>query len=183
MNVRIDISILKTYFNEIFTEVSNKSKKEKDNSLEKSHNKRNKTNKVKTKEMKSPNKDSNMHSKTTTSSPPKQKLQNEKKHGFSSDEDFDTSNKHTDNASEKLDFKNVLSPSASTSTSKDVSNGRKSLNRKKVEADLFEERAEKKKQRAILYEKYLQRGGARNPGSKTIPTVRVYTFVYNYNYT
>jgi len=51
----------------------------------------------------------------------------------------------------------------------------KSPSRKKVKTvDLFEERVEKKKQCAIMYEKYLQRGGARNPGSKEIPTVRDY---------
>ena len=36
-------------------------------------------------------------------------------------------------------------------------------------ADMFEEIIEKKKQRAALYQQFLQRGGARNPGSKEIP--------------
>ncbi|XP_018403558.1 PREDICTED: replication factor C subunit 1 isoform X2 [Cyphomyrmex costatus] len=40
---------------------------------------------------------------------------------------------------------------------------------KKMEENLFEDRKEMKKQRALMYEKYLQRGGARNPGSKEIP--------------
>lgn len=44
---------------------------------------------------------------------------------------------------------------------------------KKVEAaDVIEEHIEKKKQRNILYNSYLQRGGARNPGSKPVPEVR-----------
>lgn len=36
-------------------------------------------------------------------------------------------------------------------------------------ADMFEEIIEKKKQTAALYQQFLQRGGARNPGSKEIP--------------
>jgi len=48
-----------------------------------------------------------------------------------------------------------------------------------MEENLFEERKEIKKQRTIMYEKYLQRGGARNPGSKEIPTVRDFTYDNN----
>ncbi|XP_076646066.1 germ line transcription factor 1 isoform X2 [Halictus rubicundus] len=41
---------------------------------------------------------------------------------------------------------------------------------KKVEvSDKYEERAEKRKQSSAMYQQYLQRGGARNPGSKEIP--------------
>ncbi|CAL7935102.1 unnamed protein product [Xylocopa violacea] len=41
---------------------------------------------------------------------------------------------------------------------------------KKTEAsDIYEERIEKRKQSAAMYQQYLQRGGARNPGSKEIP--------------
>ncbi|XP_076663268.1 germ line transcription factor 1 [Andrena cerasifolii] len=41
---------------------------------------------------------------------------------------------------------------------------------KKTEAqDVFEERIEKKKQHIAMYQQYLHRGGARNPGSKEIP--------------
>ncbi|KZC12208.1 Replication factor C subunit 1, partial [Dufourea novaeangliae] len=41
---------------------------------------------------------------------------------------------------------------------------------KKTEGlDIYEERVEKKKQSAAIYQQYLQRGGARHPGSKEIP--------------
>ncbi|XP_076289848.1 germ line transcription factor 1 isoform X2 [Lasioglossum baleicum] len=41
---------------------------------------------------------------------------------------------------------------------------------KKVEvSDEYEKRADKRKQGSAMYQKYLQRGGARNPGSKEIP--------------
>ena len=41
---------------------------------------------------------------------------------------------------------------------------------KKTEVqDVFEERIEKKKQHTAMYQQYLHRGGARNPGSKEIP--------------
>ncbi|XP_076625612.1 germ line transcription factor 1 [Colletes latitarsis] len=41
---------------------------------------------------------------------------------------------------------------------------------KKSEAsDIYEERLEKKKQNVAMYQQYLQRGGARHPGSKEIP--------------
>ncbi|XP_072757331.1 replication factor C subunit 1 isoform X2 [Anoplolepis gracilipes] len=107
------------------------------------HSKDNQTNKTKTKEVKkSPNKN-NVHSKMIISSP-KKKLKI-KKDNSSSNEDLDTS--------------------------KNESIQKQSPDKKKAKTvDLFEERIEKKKQRAIMYEKYLQRGGARNPGSKEIPT-------------
>ncbi|XP_012236348.1 replication factor C subunit 1 [Bombus impatiens] len=41
---------------------------------------------------------------------------------------------------------------------------------KKIDtSDVYEEKIEKKKQNAAMYQQYLQRGGARNPGSKEIP--------------
>lgn len=43
---------------------------------------------------------------------------------------------------------------------------------KKAEAvDVYTERAEKRKQHSQMYQQYLHRGGARNPGSKEIPQV------------
>lgn len=43
---------------------------------------------------------------------------------------------------------------------------------KKIDtSDVYEEKIEKKKQNAAMYQQYLQRGGARNPGSKEIPVV------------
>lgn len=114
--------------------------------------------------------------KVVKSSPPKRKLQRDKKGSSSSNEDLDTSDKHNDNAIGKSNFKNS---SVFDSASKEEHAEKRSPNKKKTKTvDLFEERIEKKKQRAILYEKYLHRGGARNPGSKEIPTVRKFIYAY-----
>lgn len=75
-----------------------------------------------------------------------------------------------DASSKKSKFTNLEITSVSKET-KDAQNQSVGRKRAKTE-DLFEERTEKKKQRAVMYEKYLQRGGARNPGSKEIPIVR-----------
>ncbi|CAL1677655.1 unnamed protein product [Lasius platythorax] len=104
-------------------------------------NQTNKTNSTKTKEKKKSSSKNNVHSKMIIS-PSKEKLKIEKD---SSNEDLDTN--------------------------KNESIKQQSPDRKKAKTvDLFEERIEKKKQRSLMYEKYLQRGGARNPGSKEIPT-------------
>ncbi|TGZ37704.1 Uncharacterized protein DBV15_02952 [Temnothorax longispinosus] len=95
---------------------------------------------------------SNEHSKVVTCSPPRQK---EKKRNINGN--LNISDKQLNN-------------STSTSVSEEDQDTGKSQSRKKPKMDLFDERVEKKKQRAIMYEKYLQRGGARNPGSKEIPT-------------
>lgn len=151
--------------------------------MEKSHNGKNKANKIRTKEVKSPYKNSNTHSETITKSPSKQKLQNKKKDSPNSNEDLDTNDKRTVITSKKLNFTSMLTTPISPSTSKDENSEKQSPNKRKAkEVDLFEERGEKKKQRALQYEKYLQRGGARNPGSKTIPTVRIYIYLHNCNY-
>ncbi|XP_076241246.1 germ line transcription factor 1 [Calliopsis andreniformis] len=47
---------------------------------------------------------------------------------------------------------------------------RKEASPKKTKiSDVYEERAEKRKQHAAMYQQYLHRGGARHPGSKNIP--------------
>lgn len=139
-------------------------KRKHDICLKKSNNK---ASKLKTKEVKKSPSKNNAHSKDVTSSSPKQKLQKEKK--GSSKGDLDMSDKH-DKISKQLNFNN-LNNSISISASED-DNDIKSPSRKKAKMDIFDERIEKKKQRAMMYEKYLQRGGARNPGSKEIPIVR-----------
>lgn len=128
-----------------------------------------KTTKLKSEEMKKSPSKSNTHSKVV--SPSKQK---EKKGG--SNGDLDISDKH-DKISKQLNLNNLRNTSTSTSASEEDKDTGKSPSRKKAKMDLFDERIEKKKQRAIMYEKYLQRGGARNPGSKEIPTVK--NFPYN----
>ncbi|XP_011267537.2 replication factor C subunit 1 isoform X2 [Camponotus floridanus] len=121
--------------------VPNKSKKH-DTSLEKSQTKMN----TNTKKMKKSPKKNKIHLKLI--SPSKEKLK---------------INKSNSSSNEDLDI-NISAAKENESIKK------QSSDRKKIEADLFEERIEKKKQRAVMYEKYLQRGGARNPGSKEIPT-------------
>lgn len=141
---------------------SDKSRKH-NSSLKESNNK---PSKLKSKEMKiSPSKNS-AHSKIVTSSP-KQKLHKEK--NGNSKGDLEICDEHDDKISKQF---NNLRNNSSMSTSEEDKDTEKSSSRKKTKIDLFDERIEKKKQRAIMYEKYLQRGGARNPGSKEIPTVR-----------
>lgn len=129
--------------------------------------------KLKSEKMKKSPSKNNVYSKVVTSSSPKRKLQKEKKD--SSNGDLDISDEYDSRPSKKLKLDNPNNISTSTSASEEDKDTGKSLSRKKAEMDVFEERIEKKKQRAILYEKYLQRGGARNPGSKEIPTVRNFT--------
>lgn len=124
---------------------------------------------------KSPNKNK-IHSKLI--SPSKEKLKVNKSNS-SSNEDLDS--KYNDDKLKKLNWNNLtINTSKQVSAAKENESVKKqSSDRKKIEADLFEERIEKKKQRTAMYEKYLQRGGARNPGSKEIPTVRRFTFIHN----
>lgn len=133
----------------------------------------------KSKEMKkSPNKN-NIHSKMVTL--PSKEKSKMKRDNSSSNEDLDTKSKCSDNKSKKLNLNNLaINISRPVSAAKENEGIKKqSPDRKKAKMlDLFEERIEKKKQRATMYEKYLQRGGARNPGSKEIPIVR-FTFIYN----
>lgn len=141
-------------------------------------NQTNKTNPTKTKEKKKSPSKNNVHSKMIIS-PSKEKLKIEKD---SSNEDLDTNSKYSDGKLKKLNLNNLaINISRPVSAAKEnESIKQQSSDRKKAKTvDLFEERIEKKKQRSLMYEKYLQRGGARNPGSKEIPTVRRFTFIYN----
>lgn len=134
-----------------------------------SYNDTNKTNKIEIKKAKkSPSKHN--HKATKIRSPAREKLQKKKKDSFSSSEDLSTNDKNSNNTSQK-NLKDL-------STSKKDGDTKEQLRDKKKAktVDLFEERIEKKKNRASMYEKYLQRGGARNPGSKEIPSVRKFIF-------
>ncbi|KAH0946169.1 hypothetical protein HN011_006968 [Eciton burchellii] len=149
--------------------------KNNDIGLKNSRNKRNETIKESAKEIDKTNKNSSnksnkMHSNLVRSPPLKRKLKEEKEDDFSFDEDLHRNDKY-DNTSKKSSFKNLEIMSESISTSKKPkSTEKQSPDKKKAKTvDLFEERIEKNKQRALMYEKYLQRGGARNPGSKEIP--------------
>jgi len=159
--------------------------------LKNSRNKRNQTIKENTKEIDKTNKNScnksnKTHSNLVRSSPLKRKLEEENEDDSSFDKDLDGhGNDKYDNTSKKSSFKNLEITSESISTSKKHKKTEKqSPDKKKAETDLFEKRIEKNKQRALMYEKYLQRGGARNPGSKEIPAVRkfilAFCFVYIY---
>lgn len=136
----------------------------------------NKTNKLKSEQVRKSPRKNNVHSKVVTSSPPRKKLQKEKK--GSSNGSIIISDKSDDKISKRSNFDNLRNNSTSA-LEEDKAAGKSS--NKKAEIDLFDDRIEKKKQRAILYEKYLQRGGARNPGSKEIPTVRNFTCNNNMN--
>ncbi|XP_011874559.1 PREDICTED: replication factor C subunit 1 isoform X2 [Vollenhovia emeryi] len=127
----------------------------------------NKTSKLNPEEMKILPSKNSINSKDIKSSP-KQKLQSERKGGFNID--LSISDKRDDKISKQLNSDNLRHNLTSTSASEEDKGTGKSPSRKKAKTDLFDERIEKKKQRAILYEKYLQRGGAKNPGSKEIPT-------------
>jgi len=131
-----------------------------------------------TKKMKKSPSKNKIHSKLI--SPSKEKLKINKNNS-SSNEDLDTNSKYNDDKLKKLNWNNLtIFTSKQVSAAKENESIKKqSSERKKIETDLFEERIEKKKQRAVMYEKYLQRGGARNPGSKEVPIVRRFTFIYN----
>lgn len=148
-------------------------KKKYDTCLKESNNK---TNELKSEKVKKSPSKNNVYSKVVTSSSPKNKLQIEKK--GNSNGSLNISDKSDDKISKRSNFDKLRNNS--TSASEEDKDTGKSSN-KKAEIDLFDERIEKKKQRAILYEKYLQRGGARNPGSKEIPTVRNFTCNNNMN--
>ncbi|XP_020279206.1 replication factor C subunit 1 isoform X2 [Pseudomyrmex gracilis] len=133
-----------------------KNEKQNDDELKTSHN-ANKTTKTK-QTKKSVGKTSN--AKDIESSPKKRKLQSEKKNSSSPNKDFDTCN-------HKLK-KSKLNISTSDSATDDKE--AKKTSGKNATVDLIEEKIKKKKNHSLMYEKYLQRGGARNPGSKQIPT-------------
>lgn len=65
----------------------------------------------------------------------------------------------------------VKRKSTKTSSKLDVDKTAKGTKKAKLDVsnDMFEEIIEKKKQSAALYQQFLHRGGARNPGSKEIP--------------
>ncbi|KAL0125553.1 hypothetical protein PUN28_004575 [Cardiocondyla obscurior] len=137
------------------TDVDFNESKKNDMRLKKSNNE---TVKIKFEEVNIPCNKNNVLSKVANS-PSKQKLHKNKKDN--SNEDLYIIDKHNESGN--------LNNLTSTSASEEDKDIRRSP-RKKPKLDLFDERNEKKKQRAIMYEKYLQRGGARNPGSKKIPT-------------
>ncbi|XP_015119781.1 replication factor C subunit 1 [Diachasma alloeum] len=82
---------------------------------------------------------------------------------------------HESNSSKKLKFHNVKAVGSKiTSTSNiEINREEKKIKKKAAseeeEVTFLEERAMKKKQSSVLYQAYLARGGARNPGSKPIP--------------
>lgn len=133
-----------------------------------SPNKRNEAVKEETEE-KSSNKSSNKtNANAVKSSPKKRKFPEERKGGSSLDKDLDTNDKYDKphKKSRHANLEIIVSSKETKGTEKQSPTDRK----KAKTVDLFEERVKKKKQCSAMYEKYLQRGGARNPGSKEIPT-------------
>ena len=98
----------------------------------------------------------------------KDKEQNEptKKHSnSSSNENIEHSVPESSNKS-----KHAKKPAKGTSSAFNLEVKRIAVKRKaSPEKDAYEERVEKRKHHAAVYMQYLQRGGARNPGSKEIP--------------
>lgn len=148
-----------------FSEEDFKNEKQNNAQLKTVHNKidANKTNKTR-KTKKSVGKQDN--AKDGESSPKKRKVQSEKKNTSSSSEDFNTRINRTSKKS------NLNITTSDSSAAEDKNTNKPPTSCKDKTVDLIEEKINKKKQHALMYEKYLQRGGARNPGSKPIPTVR-----------
>lgn len=146
-----------------------------DTSSHNSQDRRNKT-EEKAKEAEKSTKDNKARSNVVTKSPLKRKF-DEEEDSSSFNKDLQRNDKYT---SKKSRHKNLEVTSVSVSTSKKAKDTEEqSPDRKKAKTvDLFEERIEKKKQRALMYEKYLQRGGARNAGSKEIPVVRKLVYYF-----
>nr|XP_012147257.1 PREDICTED: replication factor C subunit 1 isoform X2 [Megachile rotundata] len=109
----------------------------------------------------------NIKKKKTPEKNKKQSKPKTKKHSSnSSNEDI----KHTVPESSNKS-KHTKRPKSTSPISKmEVEHIEKKVSPKKKEVhDVYEERVEKRKQHAQMYQQYLQRGGARNPGSKEIP--------------
>ncbi|XP_017758699.1 PREDICTED: replication factor C subunit 1 [Eufriesea mexicana] len=99
----------------------------------------------------------------------KYESKNKKHSSNSSNEDIE-GHKGPEHSSKFKDTKKSSKTSLGISEMEVKHKGKKKMSPKKIEAsDIYEEKVEKKKQRATMYQQYLQRGGARNPGSKEIP--------------
>lgn len=121
---------------------------------------------------------------------PAKNEENEKKKTFNKSNQekdnkrYESKNKKhsTSSSNEDIEYKNSEHNSKSRQTKKSKTSAiskmqvehkeTKKTSPKKIDiSDIYEERIEKKKQNAAMYQQYLQRGGARNPGSKEIPVV------------
>ncbi|CAK9821609.1 Replication factor C subunit 1 [Anthophora retusa] len=88
-----------------------------------------------------------------------------KRSNSSSNEDAQQEDHRYSNKRKKRSSKNAAGISKM-----EVEHREKKVSPKKAEvSDIYEERIGKRKQNAAMYQQYLQRGGARNPGSKQIP--------------
>ncbi|KAF3423622.1 hypothetical protein E2986_03148 [Frieseomelitta varia] len=91
-------------------------------------------------------------------------LKNKKHSSSSSNEDIEHKNS-------KRNSKSRQKSKTSTISKMQVEHKEtKKTSPKKIDtSDIYEEKIEKRKQHVAMYQQYLQRGGARNPGSKEIP--------------
>lgn len=113
----------------------------------------------------------------TSSSVAKRKREEERKSSSDLDLENPDRNKKCNKTSKKSHCTNLEITSTACASKEDEDTDKRLHGKRDTKTvDLFEERVEKKKQRAVMYEKYLQRGGARNPGSKEIPAVRKFVF-------
>lgn len=137
------------------------SKVDKDSELHESN-----TNNENTKRTPVKDKENIKKKKTTEEKNKKQSKPKTKKHSSSSsNEDIKHTVPETSNKSE-----HTKKPKTTSTISKmEVEHTEKKESKKKEVHDVYEERVEKRKQHTAMYQQYLQRGGARNPGSKEIP--------------
>ncbi|XP_043285853.1 replication factor C subunit 1 [Venturia canescens] len=143
------------------------------------------TSKIETEFLKIGSDNTKSHVKREQVNPPEENVQTKKAR-----QDKGSSSEQKNNSPENMDKKTSLLEGENESKFTKVATHEKKLNLKSSKKttdivfekhepkkkekdsgtiDVYEERIEKKKQRAVLYNNYLQRGGARNPGSKPIP--------------
>ncbi|XP_078032825.1 germ line transcription factor 1 isoform X2 [Augochlora pura] len=85
----------------------------------------------------------------------------------------DLSNKNVNISDSKLNGKSKHAKNTSKAKPSgyelEIDQSKRKSPKKEEGADEYEKRGEKRKQSSAMYQQYLQRGGARNPGSKEIP--------------
>nr|XP_031827497.1 replication factor C subunit 1 [Nomia melanderi] len=99
--------------------------------------------------------------------------QNGKKHGKKSrnrsNESTSEDAEHTSELNVKSKRTKKISKVKSNISEMEIEEPKKKTPKKAEAVDVYTERAEKRKQHSQMYQQYLHRGGARNPGSKEIP--------------
>lgn len=137
----------------------NKPSKEDSNGAHRAADKKKETTPVKAKR--------DVDSSTEKKTPDKlNKEDSDKKHGAQKRKHSDEDNEH---GKEKSPKKRKGSKAKPEISKMEVEPVKKEPSKNTETLDVYEERAEKRKQGIAMYQQYLQRGGARHPGSKEIP--------------